>query len=125
MFKLNKFFAFFALFLGFYISGIAINLNQIIHQPLKLNEHVVVKENKNQSATLPFQFFEPVDEREIDEDEQIRFHSSLFSENQILTITNLLLFAEEKLSIPSISKQHVEVKLPRFILFHSWKYYIS
>lgn len=125
MFKLNKFFAFFALFLGFYVSGIAINLNQVIHQSVKMNQLVLLKENKANNSAYPLQFFEPVDEREIDEDEQVRFNTTFYTECQNLATSFLPVIAEDIATLPKVFHQHYSFKSPRFIVYHSWKYYIS
>ena len=123
MFKTPRFFALFALFLGFYLSGIAINLINIINQ----DQHhgfvcsTLVKEQKSAGNEIPSQLFEPVDEREIDEDEQIRLCPYLFIASQILSYYNLSLSLEKKVALPYHYQQDFSIKAPRTILFHSWK----
>jgi hypothetical protein len=125
MFKLNKFFALFALFLGFYVSGIALNLNQVINQSKRLNQLEFVKENKANNTSQPLQFLEPVDEREIDEEEQIKFNTSFFTAHENTTSALLTLEAEANVFIAKVCNLNYPYKSPRFIVFHSWKYFIS
>lgn len=125
MLKLNKFFAFLALFLGLYVSGIAINLNQALTERVNIKFVELVKEKKSSETQIPSQFIDIVDEREIDEDDQIKLYSTLLVKNCCLLYTQLTPNKVKDEYLPQQLTHNFSIKEPRVLLFHSWKLYHS
>lgn len=124
MFITNKFFAILTLFFSFYVSGIAINLKQSFQQNLGLKHVDFIQEKKTGETQFPAQFIDPVDEREIDEEEQSKIAPYQFAQAFILTCVFKDLTIQKEETLPQTFKQNFSVQQPRVILYHSWKYFI-
>jgi len=125
MIKSKRFFAFLALFLGFFYTAISFNLNLTKQAPLNDNFHAhAVKAAKNPNEKLPLQFFEPVDEREIDEDNELKFNGLHFMNTLCFNYFGLLLYSPIKTFLSCTLQQDFSISAPRIILFHSRKDFI-
>jgi len=125
MLKRNRFLAFLALFLGFYIIGTVLNFSGVISHSQEFKCVDLIKENKAHNSSLPIQFFELVDEKEINEDEQVKISHSVIFQSQSIRFSFLKSFFEKQVSLSPIYHQNYAVQVPRVILFHSWKYFIA
>jgi hypothetical protein len=124
MYKINKGFALLLLFLSLYVSGIAINLNQAFSTKIHLKNFEFVQEKKSGETQIPKQIIDLVDEREIDEDEQVKFNLSYASQNLSFLIVYFSAIAANKSPLPFHFKDNFSIKESRIVLFHSWKYLI-
>lgn len=124
MFITNKFFAILTLFFSFYVSGIAINLKQAYQQNKSIKYADCIHEKKTGENPIPAQFIDPVDEREIDEEEQSKINPYQFAQAFILTCVFKDLNIQKEETLPQTFKQNFSVQQPRVILYQSWKYFI-
>ena len=125
MLKLNRIFAFLALFLGFYINGISINLNLSTKHSQEENFNTIFKQKKAADNNAPTPFIEPFDEKELDEDEQIRVNHSFSIQEKITHFLAVQILFEKQISLPYLFQQNFDFQAPRIILYRSWKYFHS
>ncbi len=125
MLKLFRSLSFLALILGFSVSGISINLKALIQQSEKNNCEYLIKDNTSHNNTIPTPFFELIDEKEIDEDEQIKHNPSFLAQIHSNLFSVLVRICEKQFSLPFLYQQNYAFQAPRIILFHSWKYFHS
>ncbi len=125
MLKLNRIFAFLALFLGFYLNSISINIAASSHHSQKENHTNLFQQKKANNNNIPSLFVEPFDEKEIDEDEDIKVNHSFFVQEKTTLFSTLHILFEKEFSLPYLFQQNYAFKAPRIILYHSWKYFHS
>lgn len=125
MLKITRLYALIALFLGFYISVVSINVKALINQSQNTKSENFVKQNQSNKSQSPAPFFEPVDEKEIDEDEQTKHNPAFPAQIQSITFSFLSIHCKKEIFLPFSYQQNFAFKAPRIILFHSWKYFLS
>ena len=126
MLKPIKFFTYLCLYLGLYLSGLAIDFNHVFNENTSLKLIELVKEKKSSETQIPSPFIDLVDEREIDEDEQFKLNSNLLAQTYCLLLkTQLKSYKFKNEYLPYELSQNFSFKEPRVLLFHSWKLYHS
>jgi hypothetical protein len=123
MLKLKRIFALFALFLGFYLSGVSFNLNQTFRHNSKQHFTDLLQQKNATNSNLPAIFIEPFDEKEIDEDEQIKENNAAAVLEKTSHFAATLILFKKQFSLPYLFQQNFAFQAPRIILYHSWKYF--